>query len=350
MSAEWYLMGSAPVYNSGYEKEEFEMFAKDSFSEILETSPISKNIKIINHDLSLIKDISAIVANNIADSESKSKERYLLTVIGTLSCGDYISYENNTWLIISFIGNNGVYEKAIMQLCNYTIKFQSPNGTILSYPCITSNKTFSENANQTVISLGENKKSILLPFNENTSLLPVGKRMYVDKRTNPTPYRIIGDIDTTTYNYGDKGLIYFIMEQDLIENNSQYPDRPDLGICNYFESTTSPPLLPESEKYSVITSSNVNNQITIGSISGRTLTPKFYKDDIEVTDIIAVWSYELPVGYENQFTITSVVGTNKVKIVAKDNTSLVGKTVTAIVSDELGEYKSSISLTVISGF
>lgn len=263
--------------------------------------------------------------------------------------GDYVIYEKYPWMIIEKDLMNQEYSRGKMKLCNYTLKFQNQDGTILSYPCITSDKSFSENPNQTVISLGENKKSILLPFDENTALLSVGKRMYVDKRVNPTPYKIIGDIDTTTYNYGNKGLIYFIMEQDLIENSSQYPDRPDLGICNYFESTTTPPLLPESDKYSIITSSNVNNQITIGS-SARTLTPKFYKDDIEVTDIVAVWTYELPVGYENQFTITSVVGTNKVKIAAKDNTSLVGKTIVAIVNDEFGEYKSSITLTIASGF
>lgn len=264
--------------------------------------------------------------------------------------GDYVTYEKDTWLVIEKDLMNQEYSRGKMKLCNYTLKFQNQDGIIFSYPCITSDTTFSENANQTIISLGENKKSILLPFDESTSLLSVGKRMYVDKRANPTPYKIIGDIDTTTYNYSDKGLIYFIMEQDLIENSSQYPDRPDLGICNYFESTITPPLLPESEKYSVITSSNANNQITIGSTSGRTLTPKFYKDNIEVADIVAVWAYELPIGYENQFTITSVVGTNKVKIVAKDNTSLVGKTVTATVGNELSEYQSSITLTVVSGF
>ena len=286
----------------------------------------------------------------------KSSSYGVTSVIQTLTdedikVGDILldTSENEYWICLEVHTIGETVKQGVLGLSNYSLKFQNQDGTILSYPCITSNKTFSENPNQTVISLGENKKSILLPFDENTSLLSVGKRMYVD-RLNKIPFKIIGAVDNVSYSYGEKGLIYFIMEQDLIENSSQYPDRSDLGICNYFESTTTPPILPESEKNSIITSSNVNNQITIGSTSGRTLTPKFYKDNIEVTDIVAIWTYELPVGYENQFTITSVVGTNKVKIVAKDNTSLVGRTVTATVSNELGEYQSSITLTVVSGF
>lgn len=346
MSTEWYLIGNMPVYNSGFEKDEFDMYAKDSFLEILETSPVSKLIQIISHDLKLIKEIKTVVLNNVADSTVKSTERQLLTTIGTLQCGDYIKYENMIWMVTSFVGNNGIYEKAIVELINWILLFQSTDGTILSYPCIDSNPYNRGGEKEgTVITLGNTEKSISLPCDQNTILLRNGRRFFIDKHpTEPKSYEVIG-VNTTSKNYGSKGLI----ELTVKETTMQEDDKVDLGICNYFKPTT-PILPPESDKYSIIASSNANNQITIGSTSGRTLTPKFYKYDVEITDIVAVWTYELPVGFENQFTVTQVIGTNKLKIVVKDNMSLIGKKVVATVCDELGEYKSSITLTVVSGF
>lgn len=340
LRSEW----STPVSSASYfTKEETVNDVKENFNIRRQFSAEGCSVVINNSTENVI-----IQDHSNPINADKADKKMLVPMEFDIKSGDYVSYRNEEWMVVSRINIvDDAYKSCQIYLCNWTLKFQSKDGDILSYPCITSNKTFSENANQTVISLGENKKSILLPFDENTSLLSVGKRMYVDKRAKPTPYKIIGDIDTTTYNYGDKGLICFIMEQDIIENNSQYPDRPDLGVCDYFEPTT---ITPEGEGYSIISCSNANYQITIGSSYGCTLTPKFYKDGVEIINVASKWSYAFPLGYENQFTITPIASTNKIKILVKDNMNLIGKTATFTVGDDLGNYKSNIILTVVSGF
>lgn len=51
MPTEWYLM-KRPLFNSGYESDEFQNFAQDSFEEILE-SFIAKDIEIYEKSLSV---------------------------------------------------------------------------------------------------------------------------------------------------------------------------------------------------------------------------------------------------------------------------------------------------------
>lgn len=339
MASEWYLMGSMPVYNSGYEQEEFDNYAKDSFSEILETSPIKKTIKIIKSDLAVISEIKAIVLNNVADSTSKSKERYILTSIGTLKCGDYILFEKAVWLITSLVGNNGMYEKSIMEYCNWTLKFQNESGTILSYPCITKSTRLDEESGK-VITLGDNRKSILCTFDNETSKLKADKRLYVDRKNPPTPYIIIGDTDTTTYNYGDKGLIEFTVEQDTAENTTQYPDRPDLGVCNYREPSTPTP------------SGSTDVKINVDSLSiGMTtdITPTFYEVDGTVNNsIVAVWTITKPTGYETDISYS--FNGNMCKIKITDNYDLLDKTVGLVVSDGNGGFIGTFNLTIGTGW
>jgi hypothetical protein len=234
------------------------------------------------------------------------------------------------------------------KLCetNYTVKFQISDATILSYPCIdSSNSSIGENENS-IISIGNKQHTLKLPFDTYTAQLDVGKRLYIDKRKEKKNVYKITSVDSTTYNYGEKGLIEFYLIQDVEQNITPYPDKPDLGICNYFTNTSNP-ATNNGTKYSVITCSNKQNQITIGGIES-TLSPKFFNDTNSInTDITAVWNYYYPSGYENQFIITPVVGSNNVKIKAKDNEDILGKTLTATVSDGNGNYVSNIKLDIV---
>lgn len=257
----------------------------------------------------------------------------------TFSVGDYVIYKTLTYLITKVNGDDEVYTKGSMQLCNYTLKFQSPTGTILSYPCITSTKSFNQDESK-IITLPSNQKSILCCFDENTSLIKTDDRFYVDKLNNTT-WHVIGAVDNTTFNYGDKGLIYFIVEQDLEQNNTEYPDRPDLGVCNYREPSgdVEPPV--EGETYATIVSSG---GLTVGGFT-RTITPTFYEADSTLANgIIAVWDIDLPLGYENQFTITYV--DNQVKIKVAENYDLIEKTVTFNVMGSNGGYGGSLTLMI----
>lgn len=332
MSENWYLM-TTPNQMSGFENDYFTDYATDSFNELLSTF-VGDDVTIYNSTL----DVSSVV-KGIVQSKDKKNEKQILLPLNSCSVGMYIKYKNLYWLITEFVNDNKMYQNAVMQLCTYTLKFQSPTGTILSYPCITSTKSFNQDETK-VITLNSNQKSILLPFDDNTKLLTTDRRFYVD-RLNNTTWHIVGGVDNTTYAYGDKGLIYFIVEQDVEQNTNQYPDRPDLGVCNYFEPIVEPEPPVEGYSYATIMCSG---DIVVGGVT-RTITPIFYESDNTIaTGITAIWDIDLPLGYENQFTITYV--DNQVKIKVAENYDLIEKTITFNVMGSSGGYGGSSTLTI----
>jgi hypothetical protein len=345
MATEWYLMGSKPVYNSGFEQEDFESYAKDSFSELLDTSPISKTVRIINPDFSAISEIKAFILNNTSDSLAQDDIRQILTVVGTLRCGDYILFDNDVWIVSSFIGNNGMNEKAIMQLCNYTLKFQSKiNGAILSYPCIkTTSNTIGIQENK-IIDTPDGTVYIELPFDSETKLLDVDDRFFIDDLSVPIPqvYSVSKPDRTSTV-----GIVKLTMKQDAYNKDT---DDKELGVCNYIKPTE-PDIPVVGTSYANITCSNSLNEITLGSVSYYSLTPTFYEaGGTLATNITALWSWTYPIGYsESAFEIIYVGNIVKIKVsdAYSEDYGLLGLTIKANVMSSNGGYSDDIILTIV---
>lgn len=234
-----------------------------------------------------------IVQDHTNPINDKKTDKRMLVPIDTVSLsGSYVEYRNEIWIIVSNINIvDDAYKTCQIQKCNYTIKWQNEYGEILEYPCITSNRTFNQDQDKT-ITLGENQKSILLPWDENTSNLTVDKRMYIDRR-NKTPYAIINDIDTTTYNYGSKGLIYFVMEQSV----SEHDDRDDLGVCNYKEKEINPIPLD------FLLELNVSKDLIIGS-TPSVFVPVLKNNGEIVSSWSVYWSFDFGDMDESKFKIT----------------------------------------------
>lgn len=122
---EWYLMNSNTYPNEigGFENNSFLEHKDDSFSEVMETE-IATTVKLFSSDLSEFKQIRCIVQDNTSNTQLKSIERTILTHIGTLKAGMYVFFENRYWLISGYPGNNKIYEKATMILCQYKLRWQ----------------------------------------------------------------------------------------------------------------------------------------------------------------------------------------------------------------------------------
>jgi hypothetical protein len=88
-----------------------------------------------------------------------------------------------------------------------------------------------EQSNRNFI-IGSSQHMITLPCDENTVELSTPQRFYLDKATiNPTSF-IVTQNDTTSHNYGKKGLVKLTVYE--YQNNPD-TDRPDLGICDYID-------------------------------------------------------------------------------------------------------------------
>lgn len=248
---EWYLLtqDSRPNITGGYENDSFLDYKDDGFAEALQTD-IATNVILYNHDLSDSKEIRCIVQSNTADTQLKSLERTVLTTIGTLKAGMYILFENQYWLITGYPGNNKIYEKATMILCQYKLRWQIDNGRVVErWANFTSASKYDigQNGNQTII-LTSNNFTILIPEDDDSSTLD-GKRVFIDRNLEfPRKVFKVTRSDDILYLYGKThgGILSFISDKDELNLEK---DRPDLGLCDYKESEAIP--LPPDETFNL---------------------------------------------------------------------------------------------------
>ena len=110
-------------------------------------------------------------------------------------------------------------------LCNWILRWQNKDGKILEYPCYDMNSTQYNSGEQPNrnFTIGSSQHMITLPCDENTVELSTPQRFYLDKATtNPTSF-IVTQNDTTSYNYGKKGLVKVTV--------FEHPNNPETDRC-----------------------------------------------------------------------------------------------------------------------
>ena len=131
---------------------------------------------------------------------------------------------------------DGIHHQGKFTLCNWMLKWQNKAGKILEYPCYDMNSTqynSGEQSNRNFV-IESSQHLLTLPSDENTVELCTPQRFYLDKATvSPMTY-IVTQNDTTSYNYGKKGIVKVTV---YAHPNNPTTDRPDLGICDYVDMT-----------------------------------------------------------------------------------------------------------------
>ena len=129
---------------------------------------------------------------------------------------------------------DGINYEGKFTLCNWMLKWQKADGTILEYPCYDMNSTQYNSGEQynRNFTIESSQHMLTLPCDENTVELCTPQRFYLDKATiNPNTY-IVTQNDTTSHNYGKKGLVKVTV---YAHPSNPETDRPDLGICDYID-------------------------------------------------------------------------------------------------------------------
>lgn len=146
----------------------------------------------------------------------------------------YDSKEDEYLICTEAFNVDDINYKGKFTLCNWILKWQNKDGKILEYPCYDMNSTqynSGEQSNRNFV-IGSSQHMITLPCDENTIELSTPQRFYLDKATNNPTTFIVTQNDTTSYNYGKKGLVKVTVFEH--PNNAE-TDRPDLGICDYID-------------------------------------------------------------------------------------------------------------------
>jgi hypothetical protein len=155
---------------------------------------------------------------------------------------------------------DNIHYKGKFTLCNWMLKWQKKDGTILEYPCYDMNATQYNSGEQSNMhfTISSSQHMLILPCDENTVEISTPQRFYLDKAiNNPTSF-IVTQNDTTSYNYGKKGIVRVTVYE---HPNNMDADRPDLGICDYIDVSNQ-----NASINSLVSVANVNENKTLKAV------------------------------------------------------------------------------------
>ena len=292
MPKAWYLM-SRPLFNSGYETDEFEAFAQDGFDEVLDSS-LGQDIEIYEKKITATPvKTRAVIQNVTNDIYNNNAQRQILCKIGTLKCGQYVKVNGRFWVVSTLPDNNQMYEKAIMLQCRVALKFISPiSGEVAEYPVYSVNST-QYGSGETVRSqmrIGSAQQLIYIPYNDETVLIDSGARFLIDKnKSDPTAFRLT-QVDTSSYSCGeDDGLIQWTIVETQRDDKT---DNIELMVADYYgRSALSVPEVSETGYTIAIIPDGGKAEVTFGeeivsnvqfSMDGTAIDPVEF--DVLITD------------------------------------------------------------------
>ena len=166
--------------------------------------------------------------------------------------GNYVKLDDSMWLIVSCDWDKEVYTYGKMQQCNYYLKWQNKQGTVIERWSVVLSASKYNNGEKynNVIVVGSNQLMIYLPIDSETLKLKADKRLFVDFNTdNPKCYDVTR-VDTVTMGYDGvaepvydgKGCILLVLTETEINPDV---DRIDLMLCDYIDPNTLPtPTIP----------------------------------------------------------------------------------------------------------
>lgn len=235
---------------------------------------------------------------------------------------------------------DGIHWQGKLTLCNWILKWQNKNGDILEYPCYDTNATqynSGEQANKQ-FTIGSSQHRITLPYDENTVILSSPQRFFLDRNTeNPTSYQVTQN-DTTTYNYGTKGIVNVMVFECA---NNHEADRIDLGVCDYFEKSE---IATDNANGRFVAKSVISYDTYIVKSGGDTqeFIGKFFDNDgNEVNDVVPIWN--IICDFKDALQIEEIDNILRIGI---DNDDYVDEEFKIVFSDNNGLFSSSLIVRI----
>lgn len=252
----------------------------------------------------------------------------------------YDSNDDEYLLCTESFNVDGVHWKGKFSLCNWILKWQNKYGDILEYPCVDINSTqynSGEHASAKM-TIGSSQHMATLPYDENTIAIKSPQRFFLDRDTETPTSFIVTQNDNTSMFFGKKGLIKITMLECERNNDT---DRPDLGICDYFEKDELK--TNNADKKKVIKSVISYKTTTIKSGgSKQKFVGTFVDENGEEIDGIST-NWEIICDFANSLIVDEEGNSLTIGV---DDDSLIDEEFKLTLSDESGNYKSSIIIQI----
>ena len=163
------------------------------------------------------------------------------------NAGDLVEWAGAMWLIVSCDWDKEVYTYGKAQQCNYVLKWQNEDATVIERWSVVLSASKYNNGEKynNIIVVGSNQLMVYLPIDSETLKLRSDKRLMVDfNTTNPKCYDVTR-VDTVTMGYDGvaepaydgKGCILLVLTET--EFNPDV-DRVDLMLCDYVDAPIQP--------------------------------------------------------------------------------------------------------------
>ena len=280
MAVDWYLMDQPPIYNGGFEGDEFFAYAQDGFKEMLDTTMLCDNVEFINSDFSVITPGKAIIQSVTSDTQLKAEDRQILVPIGTLQTYSYIRFEDEIWIIASEPSNNKFYEKAVLKVCHNQLRWQDPETKKIFeywYWCEDVTRYSSGVFKGNIVITYDKQYSLLLPMDKNTRRLHDGMRFMLEMSNDvPLVYKLTKFNGLTNNNKNVK-LLNLSLTQTVYDENT---DSVDMMLADYKQNNVEP-----TEKYGY-TCELTYKADTISLSSFEKYSATFYDNEHNVVDDI----------------------------------------------------------------
>lgn len=252
----------------------------------------------------------------------------------------YDSNDDEYLLCTESFNVDGVHWKGKFSLCNWILKWQNKYGDILEYPCVDINSTQYNSGEQASakMTIGSSQHMATLPYDENTIAIKSPQRFFLDRDTETPTSFIVTQNDNTSMFFGKKGLIKITMLECERNNDT---DRPDLGICDYFE------------KDELKTNNADENNVIKSVISYKTTTIKsggskqkfvgtFVNENGEEINGVST-NWEIICDFADSLIVNEDGNSLTIGV---DDDSLIDEEFKLVLSDESGNYKSSIIIQI----
>jgi len=337
MSADWYLMDHPPVYNGGFEGEEFFAYAQQGFQEMLDTTMLRDNVEFITSDFSRVIPGKAVIQSVTPDTQLKAEDRQILVPIGTLQEFAYVRFEDEIWIIASEPSNNKFYEKAILKICHNRLRWQDTVTKEIFdywYWCEDITRYSSGTYLGNVVIKYDKQYHLLLPMDSHTRKLHDGMRFILEfSDTVPLVYKLT-KYDGLTGNNKNVKLLNISLTQTVYDEDR---DNVDLMIADYYEEKTVSEKLKCRIDYE-------SDQIALASFGKFNAIFRDGLDEVSRTDF--VWEI-----VDNEFDIENLVCSysgNQIKIVVKNNEELDGKDFVLNVKTLKNEILASLRIKIVA--
>lgn len=337
---EWYLTTPHPNITSGYENDAIKEYAQHNFQDVLETL-FSDTVTLFNSSLTESKEIQCVIQGNTVDSQSKSMERSILAPIGTVHSGDYIYFEDEYWIVDGRPGNNKSYEKATLKECQYKLRWQKDDGTIVErWANLTSYANDIGEAGNNTIILSQGTITIIIPHDADGMTIE-NKRIFIDTSDHPTKVFKITCNQDALYVHGNHGATLKLIA-DKTELNMD-TDNQALRICDYVDKTDAssplPSLKPDYVSTLNATISGIKN-LKVGF--SRTYTVNFTDEnnrEVDWNEVDFRWNVV------SDFEVSQTIDNQTIQLFIGDENYIGSTLVLQVIVDNMVAAEINVSVT-----